>query len=59
MTLTPMKQKPRRVKTKDSRPKVRKTWIRHPAEKVVGNKRRKPPTSRELTEDALEEYKEE
>jgi len=54
-----MRQKPRRVKTKDSRPKVRKTWTRHPAEKVVGNKRRKPSTSRETAEDALEEYNDE
>lgn len=46
-------------KVKVPKVKVRKTWTRHPAEKVVGNKRRKPPTGREIVEDALEEYNEE
>ncbi len=43
-------------KVKVPKVKVRKTWTRHPAQKVVGNKRRKPPTRREMTEDALEDY---
>ena len=35
--------------------KIRKTWTRHPGEKVVGNKKR--PASREVENEALDEYK--
>ena len=48
------RKKVHRVKV--SKPKTRKTWTRHPGEKVVNNKREKRPTGKELGKDALDEY---
>ena len=49
------RKKVHRIKV--AKPKVRKTWTRHPGEKVVNNKREGRPTRRKLTEDARDEYK--
>ena len=43
-------------KVKVPKIKVRKTWIRHPGERIVNDKLR--PTSRELEEESLDEYEE-
>ena len=39
---------------KVQKPRVRKTWGRHPGERVVDNKKR--PGNREIEKEALNEY---
>ncbi len=46
------RKKVHRIKVQ--KPKIRKTWSRHPGEKVVDNKKR--PSDREIEEEALDEY---